>query len=77
MPAVAKHLCQEIVKIDGVKGVYTLIKMTGDGADSGNDAVVEPGEPRDVAHRAGLRLESPVFKGRLSLGLLKALCMMK
>ena len=77
MPAVAKHLCKEIVKIDGVNGVYTLIKVTGDGTDSGNDAVMEPGEPRDVAYRAGLKLASPVFKGRLSLGWLKALCMLK
>ena len=77
MPAVAKHLCEEIVKIEQVSGVYTLIKVNSDATDSGNGNRVEPGEPRDVAKRAGLRLESPVFKGRLSLGPLKALYMLK
>ena len=64
MPLAVKHLCKEIVKIEGVNGLYTLIKVAGDGIDGRTGAVMEPGEPRVVAKKAGLSLESPVFKGK-------------
>lgn len=77
MCAVVKHLCQELLKINGVNGVYTLIKVANDGTDGQGGTMTEPGEPRDVAIKAGLTSESLVFKGKFSLGSVKALYVLK